>query len=312
MGGMALVRELECAVVAMRYPVTDDFAVAFGGELYERLLSRGQPLGTALSRAVASAAGGFATPARPAVSLATPAVFGGWASGVLLTPPRGKPLLDPAEVSMERFPPEPERFVGRAGAMAQASAALAPESGRAAVLLHGMAGAGKTYCALELAYRHQASFAAVAFWKAPLRDDEFAGALASLAKLLDIQLGDHGFAMTDKITTLETLDRFLPRLTRLLEDNGILLVLDNLETLLTPDGTWRDPGWAPLMAALTGHRGESRLILTTRTPPAGIDPQVLALPVHALSRDEAAALARELPHLRALLHADAPGSRQRC
>ena len=47
-------------------------------------------------------------------------------------------------------------------------------------------------------------------------------------------------------------------------------MLDNLETLLTPAGAWRDPRWEPLIAALTGHGGESRVILTSRIPPAGL------------------------------------------
>jgi tetratricopeptide (TPR) repeat protein len=308
----AVAAELGCAVVAMRYPVVDDFAVAFTEELYERLLgvrdaqagSRGQPLGAALARAVARAAGPEPTPARPVLSLATPVLLGGQA-GLVLQVPRGQPELDPAEVRMEAFPPEPERFVGRAQAMAEASAVLASDSGHAGVLLHGMAGSGKTACALELAYRHQDSFAAAAFWQAPLTDDEFGGALASLAIQLEVQLGEFGFAMSDKITTIESLTRFTPRLRRLLEDAGILLVLDNLETLLTPSGTWRDPRWEPLMAALTGHAGESRMILTSRIPPTGLSSAVLPLPVHALDLAESAALARELPGLRALLHADA-------
>ena len=302
-----------CAVVGMRYPVTDDFAVAFAQDLYERLLgtrdsqpgSRGQPLGTALARAVAHAAGPEPTPARPVQSLATPVLLGGRAAGLVLEVPRGLPELDLALVRMQVFPPEPERFVGRARAMARAGAVLAPGSGLAGVLLHGMAGSGKTACALELAYRHQDSFAAAAFWQAPLTDDEFGGALASLAVQLEIQLGEFGFAMSDKITTSESLARFVPRLRRLLEDAGILLVLDNLETLLTRAGTWRDPRWEPLMAALTGHGGESRVILTSRIPPAGLGSPVLALPVHALDLAESAALARELPGLRGLLHADA-------
>ena len=53
-------------------------------------------------------------------------------------------------------------------------------------------------------------------------------------------------------------------------NSGVLLVLDNLETLLTPDGTWRDPRWEPLIAALTGHDGESRVIMTSRIAPAGL------------------------------------------
>jgi tetratricopeptide (TPR) repeat protein len=309
----AVATRLGCAVVAMRYPVVDDFAVAFGKELYERLLgardtgpgSRGQPVGAALARAVAAAAGPEPTPARPVLSLATPVLLGGQAAGLVLEVPRGQPELDPALVRMQAFPPEPERFVGRAQAMARASAVLAPGNSQAGVLLHGMAGSGKTACALELAYWHQDSFAAAAFWQAPLTDDEFGGALASLAARLEVQLGQFGFAMSDKITTIESLARFLPQLQRLLEIGGILLVLDNLETLLTPAGTWRDPRWEPLMAALISHTGESRVIMTSRIPPAGLGNSVLELPVHALDLAESAALARELPGLRALLHADA-------
>jgi tetratricopeptide (TPR) repeat protein len=301
----ALTRDLDCAVMGMRYPVTDDFAIAFAEDFYERLLSRAQPVDVAAARAVAEAAGTAPTAVRPAISLATPGVFGVRAADLTLTAPRGAPRLNPVEAAMAYFPGEPERFVGRAAAMAQASAMLAPDSGRTTVLLHGMAGAGKTACALELAYRHQDAFAAVAFWQAPTKDDEFAEALANMAIALETQLGDYGFAMTGHIGTVAALEAFLPRLRQVLEDSGILLVLDNLETLLTQQGTWRDPRWAALISALTGHEGESRLVLTSRVPPAGLGPEALILPVHALSLDEAVALARELPNLRGLLHADA-------
>jgi tetratricopeptide (TPR) repeat protein len=308
----AVAAELRCAVVAMRYPVVDEFAIAFTEDLYGRLLgardtlpgSRGQPLGAALARAVATAAGPQPTAGRPVLSLATPVLLGGDAAGLVLEVPRGEPEMDLALVRMGWFPEEPERFVGRAQAMAKASAALAPGSAFSGVLLHGMAGSGKTACALELAYRHQDSFAAAAFWEGPKKEDEFGGALASLAAALDIQLGQFGFAMSDKITTVESLAAFAPRLRRLLAEAGVLLVLDNLETLLTPAGGWRDPRWEPLIAALTGHGGESQVILTSRIPPAGLGNCVLDLPVHALELGESVALARELPALRALLHAD--------
>ena len=88
----AVADRLGCAVVAMRYPVVDDFAIAFAGELYERLLgvrdtqpgSKGQPLGAALARAVAQAAGPEPSPARPVLSLATPVLLGGRAAGLVL------------------------------------------------------------------------------------------------------------------------------------------------------------------------------------------------------------------------------------
>jgi CHAT domain len=298
----ALVAELGCPVVGMRYPVLDEFAIAFGEQFYEQLLGAGQSVDVAAARAVAKTAG----PGR-SVSLGTPGVFGARAAGLTVPVPRGAPVLDPAGAAMAYFPAEPERFVGRAGPMAAASAALAPRSGRTAVLLYGMAGAGKTACALELAYRHQDGFGAVAFWQAPTREGEWAGALAGLAAALEVHLGDYGFTMAGHIGTAAALAAYLPRLRQLMADKGVLLVLDNLETLLTPGGTWRDPAWGQLIAALAGHDGESRLILTSRVPPAGLgaDPATLTVPVHALSLEESVALARELPNLRRLLHADA-------
>ena len=87
-------------------------------------------------------------------------------------------------------------------------------------------------------------------------------------------------------------------MTQLLEDQAILLVLDNLESLLTDQGGWRDPRWAQLIDALTSHRGASRVVLTSRVRPQGLDhDRVLVEPVQALSLDEALLLARELPHL---------------
>jgi hypothetical protein len=75
--------------------------------------------------------------------------------------------------------------------------------------------------------------------------------------------------MAGHIGSVQELAAFLPRLRQVLSEQGVLLVLDNLETLLTAEGTWRDPRWDPLIAALTGHDGESRLIMTSRTVPRG-------------------------------------------
>ncbi len=304
----ALARELDCAVVAMRYPVTDDFAIAFGSVLYDRLLGRGQSVDVAVARASASAAGLTPTASRPATSLCTAGVFGIRARGLELAAPSGQPCLDPAEQRMAYFPDEPERFVGRTDAMVAASVVLAPGSARTAILLHGMAGGGKTACALELAYQHQDGFAAAAFWQAPTRGDQWRGALADFAEKMEIQLGDYGFSMSGHIATTAALAAFLPRLRQLLRNKGILLVLDNLETLLDPAGAWRDPKWGALTGALTSHDGESRVILTSRIAPAGLPAlSVVTLPVHALSLEESVTLAQELPNLCQLLHAE-PGT----
>jgi hypothetical protein len=76
----ALVAALDCAVVAMRYPVDDEFAIGFGGQLYEHVLGRGQPVDVAVARALRRASG---------VALATPGVFGARAAGLQLRVPAG-------------------------------------------------------------------------------------------------------------------------------------------------------------------------------------------------------------------------------
>ncbi len=209
---------------------------------------------------------------------------------------------DPALEVIAGFPAEPTRFAGRAKVMAAASSALAPASGRTAVVLHGTTGTGKTTCAVELAYRYQHGFAAVAFWSAPTDPDQADDALRQLAVALDEQLEQHGFSMLTEITTLERLDSVLPTLTTVFAGTGLLLVLDNLDTVLTADGQWRDLRWALLISALTGHHGPSRVILTSRTVPAGLNTDaVLVQPVHALSRDESLWLVGKLPNLREAL-----------
>ena len=329
----------------MRYPVTDEFAIAFGDVLYRQLLSNRQPVDVAVARAVATAVGPGVSAAYPAVSVATPGIFaaGPGAAGLRLDVPRGRPAMDPAEQRMAYFPDEPPRFVGRADAMAQASAALASGSGKTAVLLHGMAGAGKTACALELAYRHQDAFAAAAYWQAPRerRCGERPGPTSPT-----------GWTSSWPITGLRWPPTSAPRphwrrSPPACEASWPPPAYCSSSTTWRPcspsRGAWRDPRWQLLIGALTGHDGESRVTLTSRVAScqpdgavclasrarrtairarcaasvapglaAAVSPlpqlarhRVLTLPVHALSLGEAAALARELPNLRALLHADA-------
>ncbi|HET9257679.1 MAG TPA: hypothetical protein VFO16_21115 [Pseudonocardiaceae bacterium] len=186
--------------------------------------------------------------------------------------------------------------------MAAASAALAPVCGRSAVVFHGIAGAGKTTCAVELAYRRQHGFDAVAFWSASTDPDQCGDALRLLAVALEAQLADYGFTMLDEIATVERLRNFLPTLTAMLGDASLLLVLDNLDILLTTQGQWRDPRWVLLIGALTNHQGTSRVILTSRVVPAGLNPgTTLIQPVHMLSREESLWLIPRLPNLHASL-----------
>ncbi|MEZ0072486.1 CHAT domain-containing protein [Planotetraspora sp. GP83] len=295
-----LVEQLGVTALAMRYPVADGFAVALAEELYPRLFGAGQPVDRAVALALHKAVGSRPTAAVPAASMGTPMLVGAGAVGLRVAPPPGRAVLDPYAERMAWFPPEPERFVGRTQALVEASTALAAESGRSGVLFVGMVGVGKSACALELAHQHRGRFGGLAWWQAPEQPDDFGQALVSFATALETQLG---IPMMDAVGSVAELQRFLPRLAAVLREEAVLLVLDNVDTLLSDDASWRDPMWGMLIECLIGHGGLSRVVLTSRVMPTELDPDlVVVLPTHSLSIAESVLLARELPHLGALLH----------
>lgn len=100
--------------------------------------------------------------------------------------------------------------------------------------------------------------------------------------------------------------RTLPRLKGLLESRAALIVLDNIESLLTKNDDWRDPQWGDLAGTLLGHNGLSRLAITSRRLPKSLadHPALYRHPMHALSFPESVLLARELPNLRRMFGTD--------
>ena len=304
-----LVDRLGCGVLAMRYPVVDDFAIALAEKLYDLLAGKGQPLPRALGIALKDreVIADPPTAGCPALSVATPALFGERAVGLrLAAPQRSGPIsYDTRLLKLVGFPPQPGRFVGRTAVMARASAALAPRSGAAGVLLHGMPGGGKTACALELAYTHEHAFERLVWFKAPDEGLDIADALTRFG--LSLEAGLPGLQMVHLLEDQARLAAFLLELTELLERHRVLVVVDNIESLLTESGQWRDARWAAVMAAMTGHGGLGRVVLTSRRTPHDLDGRMLALAVDVLSADEALLLARELPHLRTLMDGNLAG-----
>ncbi|MFF0373792.1 CHAT domain-containing protein [Actinoplanes missouriensis] len=289
-----LARELRCAVVAMRYPVADEFAVALGARLYEALFRDGVPVDVAFRTAVPQAAGAAPSAARPPISIATPTLVGARAIDLRLEPPQGAVGPDDTRQRMSAFPPEPQRFLGRAAAMARAGRTLAPDAQHSGVLFHGMPGIGTTSCALELAYRHHGTFSRVLWWQATLSEQRWADALADFSRALTMQLAEPDIVAGDEV--------ILPRLAEVLRRSRVLIVMDNIDTLLSPDGAWGDSRWAALMQTLCAHGGATRVVLTSHVVPTALDATVSVETLHALSRDEAVLLSRELPNLRQLLH----------
>lgn len=298
---------LGCAALAMRYPVDDAFATDLMLALYDKLLDKGRPLPAALHLALDDA---LRAAARPPLSPFTPLLVGAPAAALALTPPPLPPqsFALPQTTGLDGFPREPERFVGRLQPLLRASQALAPRSDARGVLFYGMPGAGKTTCALELAYRHaKGRFKGCVWYQAPEEGADITNALSNLMLEIQKQLNEPHMGLTTALDNPTLFRQYtLPRLRALLQQRSILLVLDNLETLLTPSGDWRDPLWGDLVDALLNHTGPSRVVLTSRRRPARLEghPRLHVEAIHALSLAESALLARELPRLRRLFDDD--------
>jgi tetratricopeptide (TPR) repeat protein len=301
---LELMNKLDCTALAMRYPVGDEFAINLATELYRLLLEKGQTLTRALQLSMQKALKDGYNAATPPLSLATPTIFGHQAVDLTIKPPsisRSEFILP--STGLAYFPKEPERFVGRTGPLGRTSSALAPGSIKRGVLFHGMAGAGKTACALELAYHQKRSprFQGFVWYEAPKDGNDIESALSNLA--LDMEKQLPGFKMAHLVDRSEDFQSWMPRLSEFLELNSILIVLDNLETLLTSDGEWRDKRWEGIVNALLNHEGLSRVVLTSQKPPKNLekDGRLLVVPVNALSLNEAALLAREMPNIGKLM-----------
>ena len=298
--GQSLAEDLDCAVLAMRYSVGDTFAREAVLSLYEMLLEKGQPLPAALQAALGEVLDPEEEPWAPPLSLVTPILFGPRAADLSLPVPRTRPNFEAPQTGMQGFPPPPERFVGRLLPMLRASQALAPKSDYRGVLFHGMAGAGKTACALELAWRHEKDrFPGLAWSKAPDLGQDIANALTNFALDLESQLP--GLALVGLLDDpQEFRTKALPRLKGLLQTGpAVLIVIDNLESLLTESGGWRDARWGELIKTLLDHSRASRIVLTSRVVPTELadHPALLLEPIHALSFPESVLLVKELPYL---------------
>lgn len=301
--GHALASQFDSAVLAMRYPVGDGFATDLMLALYKELLDKHQRLPAALHLALQAALKEEEAPS--VLAGLTPVLLGARAGALqLVAPKRSEAFTLPATGLSIGFEPQPPRFVGRVQAMQRASQALAPHSPRRAVLFQGMPGAGKSACALELAYRHeQGRFVGHVWFQAPQAGSDIASALYNLMHEIQRQLNAPELGLTTALDNPQHFSQFtLPRLRALLEKKALLLVLDNLETLLTDSDQWRIPLWGEVLQTLLAQRGLSRVVLTSRRVPDALvhDERIEIEPIHALSFPESVLLARELPRLRKL------------
>lgn len=295
-----LARTLDCAVLAMRFPVGDGFAIQLASGLYYELFKNEADLATALTTAVSDA---METGGHSPLSAATVSLLGDRAAGLTLCPPGG--AENPDRGPFAGVPVESDRFVGRVAPLSQALAAMNTGSGAAGVLFHGMAGAGKTALAIELTHHMIAGtrFRGAVWWRAPDSGEDFTGALMRFGAALE-PLWSSEYTLASAAASERTWADCLPRLIVFLRDNAVLLVLDNLESLLESHGGWRDRRFAALLAALAEAargNGLSRVVLTSRVRPADLPAGVVVEPVHALPVAEAWLLMAESPKLGQLM-----------
>jgi hypothetical protein len=299
-----LAQQLDCAVLAMRYPVEDVFATDLMISLYEKLLDRRRPLPAALNLAIREAVANNTV--IPTLSLATPILVGLRAVDLRLSPPerpweRGfKPEPQP-EIA---FPPESQHFVGHTLAMVNASQVLAVRGGKNGVLFYGIPGSGKTACALELAYCHERSrFVDYIWYEVNAASNKIGEQLSNILRQIELHTEMEKGWLSKSLE-----DKELFRTTTLLQwraylkERSMLLVIDNLDPLLDKTGLWLDPMWGDFIDKLLTHDGLSRVILTARSVPVALalHPRLLRERISPLNERESVLLARQLPNLKRL------------
>ena len=295
-----LARQTGCAVLAMRYRVSDEFAMMLTGSLYRYLLQDHNRLPRALQRALAEWA-----PDAPPLSVAAPALFGSSAVTLQIPAPQGpsgSALIPARTPKLASVPLQPERFIGRIGVMTRASGALAPGNACRGIVFHGMPGIGKTACALELAYTHEQGFRQILWYKVPQEVADCRDALRAFLSYLSY-LNDKlpGLSCAQAAEEAEPFRQELSRMSEAFARQHSLLVVDGADALITEDGQWRDDRWAMTIHALVAHDGPSRLVLTSRRVPPPVDGSMLIEPICPLSQLEGDLAGLQFDEFRALL-----------
>jgi len=274
--GYEVARTLGCTVLATRYPVDDQFSIAFGPMWYEALardgLTADEAIRDVLPRALRAAPG---TPLSPATTI----LLGTPGTQVRLPGQRSTSGTDleaaPRRPVLAGVPAETASFIGRTTLLGRLGTALARSPGPGGLVLLGMPGIGKTAVAAEAVYRYGTRFDSATWHRATRRDSA-----RSLARTLAGQVADPG-ASAD-----------LAAISDAIRARDLLLVIDDAQLLLDARGAWRGE-LGRLIAALSVPGSRSRLILVADRLLPGLQPGVISYPVPMLSRSEAEWLARQ-------------------
>ncbi|WP_327000260.1 tetratricopeptide repeat protein [Dactylosporangium sp. NBC_01737] len=301
-----------CAVIGTQTSVTDRYATLFFARVYAELAESTDP---DVVRAVADARRLVQQDLVTGTDRSAQLLAGmdEWGVVTLLANAPQVPVIDhrqprvsaPAErtAAWGRVSARPVgQFVGRRPLQRTLPALLSGDE-YAGLVLHGIGGIGKTTLAAEVLRR---TLAADPSWRVaalfgPVTVDSVLAAVASTARLELLVRDTVAGPQTAAVQVAGRVDvPWADRLALLhdhvLDEVPILLVLDNFEDNLAPDGrTVADDGLAGLLATWALAPARSRLLITSRHPVAL--PQLAAVPVGPLSAAEAGKLLWSLPHV---------------
>ncbi|WAZ25037.1 CHAT domain-containing protein [Streptomyces cinnabarinus] len=287
----SVAERLGCAVVAMRFPVTNHFARAFAVRLYTHLLRHDHTLPQAMHNALVDCVedAELTEHRTPLFAAATPVLFGGAARSLRLPdrPMTRGPVRGLPRPGVGALPDRPRSFVGRLREMTGVSGALAVGSGARGAVIHGEEGMGATTCASLLAHDHRESFDVILWhprpaWKeviSPSSEDPFRELLRNLIihapGLGGLCRASQWEKLIDKSTTLR-----------------LLLVLDAVDRAIA-----QDPRFGALVEQFTTADGPGRILLTSRSDLPDLTPVLPRTALPPLTCGEMVEILRALPRL---------------
>ncbi|MGH3931894.1 MAG: CHAT domain-containing protein [Pseudonocardiaceae bacterium] len=297
-------------VIAMQAPVTDRYATELAAAFYRQLAVPAFPrAGVALARARQALApqGGDDAADRPSTE---------WATATLTATEDG-PLIDsdldlaplrqrPVHLATDVVPALPlGELIGRRVELRETLRALRGEHGdSSSVVLTGIGGVGKSSIAGRVMARLTETD-----WVCSVTTGTWSLEALCTALLVDLPTADHTWAraLRDQLAALPADDparlRFLEKMLRL---HPVLLVLDNFEDNLTPDGGgFADEGTSAVIERLAESCATGKLLVTCRYPLTRIPGLFRQLSIGPLSPSETRRLFLRLTGLRSLPEKDA-------
>ncbi|MEJ2851873.1 MULTISPECIES: CHAT domain-containing protein, partial [unclassified Saccharothrix] len=307
----ALVRHGAERVIAMQTSITDTYATELARDLYTHLArTPDATASSALATARRQASDRLADRARksggppPRPESAIPTLIHSGVDGPLRATtgqpqPLERPTLVPGGTGLRELPLG--RLIGRRRQTRTAMSALRGTTRDrekvgdwAGVVLTGIGGIGKTAVAGRIATRAREQGWTVAEHVGVWNPDALADAVAEA--LTSAHHGD--FAAILRAPEVDTTAK-IGVVVRLLATTKLLLLFDDFEQNLDPEGRFHDPGFAELFGLLCDNTRAGRLLVTCRHPVPDGD-TLLRVDLPPLSPAEQRRLFLRLPALRTL------------